>query len=324
MRLRRALITGAAGFAAGHLAELLLAGGWEVGGLDRPDAGREKNSRILGRMEYFPADLRDYGPVRRAVAAFRPSVVFHLGAVAFLPHARKDPSLISDVNVKGTLHVIRSCLESSPPPRLVLISSAEVYGRSASTPRPLTERTPLLPANIYAWSKVCAEEAAFLYHRTAGLDAVICRPFNHIGPRQSRLFVSSDIARQLVRAGTGKGEAAVAIGSLDSARDFTDVRDIVRGYLLAAERGEAGRIYNLCSGRAVPIREILGILVEKSGLSVEIRREEERLRPGEVESVCGDPSAFTALTGWRPEIPLERSLEDVLEYWREREAADGS
>lgn len=314
MTLRRALITGVAGFAAGHLAELLLDRGWVLGGFDRPEAEREKISHLLGRLEFFPADLRNPEQVRRAVSEFRPTVIFHLGAVAFLPHARKDPSLVCDINIKGSLHVLLSCLEISPPPRVVLISSAEVYGRPDSR-QALSEDSPLRPANLYAWSKFCAEEAGRFFHRTRALDVVILRPFNHIGPRQSPLFVSSDIALQLARAGSKSRKSVVKIGNLDAARDFTDVRDIVRGYLLAAEKGKTGRTYNLCSGRAVTIREILGILVEKSGLTVEIRKERERLRPGEVEYIRGDRTAFSALTGWEPKIPLAKTLEDVLDYW---------
>jgi len=316
----KALITGAAGFAGSHLAELLLERGWKVAGFDRPGSGLDNLSHLIDRIDFSEVDLRDFEGVSRAVSSARPSTVFHLGAVSFLPHARHDPILLSDVNVKGTLHVILSCLELSPSPRMLLASSSEVYGQAASSIPFLGEESPLRPDNLYGWSKLCAEEAARFFHRSRGLEAVILRPFNHIGPRQSPLFVSADIARQLARIEMGRQEAVVAIGDLDSARDFTDVRDIARGYLLAAEKGRAGETYNLCSGRAVTVRELLDIFLARSGVRVEVRQETGRLREGEVKISRGDHGCFSALTGWEPKIPLPETLEDILQYWREKES----
>jgi GDP-4-dehydro-6-deoxy-D-mannose reductase len=314
--VKKALITGIAGFAGSHLAELLLQQGWEVSGLDREGVNRRNLEEFVRRLILKEVDILDSRAVEEAVRELEPDLVFHLAGVAYVPHAQHNPAFVFDVNAKGTLNLLRACQHAAPAARLVLISSSQIYGKARSSRIPLTEVSPPRPANVYALSKLCAEEAALLYHREEGLDLVILRPFNHIGPRQDAAFVVADFSRQIARIEAGAQEAVIKVGNLSSSRDFTDVRDMVRGYSLAAEKGVSGQIYNLSSGIARRIEEIVRRLLEKTDKKVEIMQENKRLREGEISIICGDCEKFRKQTGWEIRFDLDRSLDDVLNYWR--------
>ncbi|HOO78275.1 MAG TPA: GDP-mannose 4,6-dehydratase [bacterium] len=313
-----ALITGVAGFAGSHLAELLLQEGWRVAGTDRPGISRSNIEDFLPRMVLREFDLLDQTAMSRVIREFDPDCIFHLAAVAFIPYAQHYPALVFDINAKGFLHVASAAARKDRPRRLVLISSSQVYGELEPGTGPLTDSHALRPVNIYGLSKLCAEEIAAMYQRDASLDTVVVRPFNHFGPRQRSDFVVSDWARQIAQAEAGRRDPRIRVGNLDAARDFTDVRDMVKGYLAAAERGVSGATYNICSGRAYRVGDILEMLLKRARIPIEIVSDRDRLRVNEIPTVVGDYSPFRRDTGWAPALDLEAGLDDTLAYWRSR------
>lgn len=316
--MRRALITGIAGFAGGHLAWSLLEAGWEVAGIERHGAVLDHPVFLLERVKVEECDILAARELGRAVRKFRPEAIFHLAGTSHIPMAQSAPQLAFETNIKGSLNILDAAAEYSPRARMVLISSAEVYGQVRPEEMPLTEDHPLRPASIYGLTKLCAEEAAFYYSRVRGLDTVILRPFNHIGPGQRSRFVSASFALQIARIEKGLQPPVLEVGNLDPARDFTDVRDMVRGYRLAAEQCPSASVYNLSSGRAYTIREILERLLRLSDREIGIRSAEGRMRETEVPIFQGDHTRFTAATGWRPEYGIDDTLKTVLDYWRDR------
>lgn len=315
---RRAVITGAAGFAGSHLAECLLERGWEVFGTDRPGISRN-NFESLGRaFKFHEFDVLDSRGVETLLDLARPDVVFHLAAVAYVPYADHYPSLVFDINAKAVLALADSLFRLAPSARLVLVSSSQVYGRVEAERMPLGEDCPVAPVNIYGLSKLCAEEIVRSWQRVGRLDGVIVRPFNHFGPRQRPEFVISDWARQIARIELGEVAPVLRVGNLEAARDFTGVRDMVKAYLRAAEKGKSGEVYNVCSGRAHPVGEILELLLGMSRVPIEVKEDTRRLRSGEIPLVVGDCSRFRRDTDWEPEQSLGEGLEKTLQYWRRR------
>ena len=315
----RALITGIAGFAGSHLADLLLEKKWKVGGIDRGRMPAANVRRLAHRLTLEEVDILDTAALEKCLASFKPDAVFHLAGVAYVPHAQYNPSFVFNINATGSLNLLQACQKTVPAARVALISSSQVYGKVPASEMPLRETHPARPANAYGLSKLCAEEAGLLYHREYGLKVIVVRPFNHIGPRQSPVFVVADWARQIARIEAGKQEPVLRVGDLESGRDFLDVRDMVDGYRLALEKGRPGEVYNICSGRACRVKEILAGLLKKTRCRIEVRREEKRLRSGDISILYGNCGRFKKRTGWKPRIPLEESLQDILDYWREQE-----
>ncbi|HLH46695.1 MAG TPA: GDP-mannose 4,6-dehydratase, partial [Acidimicrobiales bacterium] len=222
-----------------------------------------------------------------------------------------DPGGTFAVNVVGTVHLLDSLSRCRPVPRVLLISSAEVYGAVRPGELPLTEEQPFAPVSPYAASKAAAEMAGIQAWLGRGVEVVRARPFSHIGAGQRPDFVVPSMARQLVEA-SRTGSRTLMVGNLGARRDFTDVRDVVRAYRLLLEHGEAGAVYNVCSGVSRPISEIVDRLLALSGLDVEVRVDPARFRPSDLPDLRGDPSRLTARTGWLPEVDLDRTLADVL------------
>ena len=314
--MSRALITGVAGFAGSHLAELLLSEGLDVCGLDRNGMSLTNLRGFKRHLQLRELDILDSRAVEKTVADLHPDLIFHLAAVAYVPHAQYYPSFVFDVNAKGTLHLLQACKNQAPGARLVVISSSQVYGQVPPSRLPLSERTRPRPNNVYALSKLCSEEMTLLYQREYDLKAVILRPFNHIGPRQRPVFVVADLARQIARIEAGRQEAVLKVGDLSAARDFTDVRDMARGYYQAARRGVPGQIYNLSSGRAWKIRTIVKELLPLSDRKIEVQPEKKRFRGQDISILYGQSDKFRRATGWSPRYRLRESLKDVLNYWR--------
>ena len=314
--MSRALITGIAGFAGSHLAELLLAEGLDVCGLDRNGMSLTNIRGFKKHLQLRELDILDSRAVEKAVGDLQPDLIFHLAAVAYVPHAQYYPSFVFDVNAQGTLHLLQACKNQAPGARLIIISSSQVYGQIPPARLPLTERARPRPNNVYALSKLCSEEMALLYQREYNLKAIILRPFNHIGPRQRPVFVVADLASQIARIEAGRQEAVLNVGDLSSARDFTDVRDMVRAYYLAAERGIPGQIYNLSSGRAWKIEAIVKKLLSLSNRKIEVKTEKKRFRGQDISILYGKSDKFRRATGWKPRHRLRESLENVMNYWR--------
>jgi GDP-4-dehydro-6-deoxy-D-mannose reductase len=300
--MKRALITGISGFVGRHLREELLRENWQVYGFDIRPAGEN----------VFVGDLSDRAALTRAVADCQPDAVFHLAGVIKSP----DPQAYYTSNLFGALNLLDAVLQMEKRPKVVLASSSAVYGLTKST-RPVTERSPLRPITEYAVSKVAQETAALRYHYAFGLDVVIVRMFNLLGPGQSPDLACSAFARQIALAEISE-KTEIVTGSLDARRDFVDVRDAARAFALLAEKGEAGQIYNACSGRAVAIRNCLSEMMSLSKKQLTARIDAARVQKNDVSVQVGSFQKLNKVTGWDPRISQKESLADLLADWRER------
>jgi len=315
------LITGVTGFAGSHLADLLLDEGHEVWGLRRWRSRLENVAHLAGRLRLIEGDIADARAMTEALAAARPEWIFHLAAQSFVPASWREPDATLTTNVRGQLNLLEAVRTSGLRCRVHVACSSEEYGLVHADELPLTEDSPLRPLSPYAVSKVAQDMLAWQYHRSYGLDIVRTRGFNHTGPRRGEVFVCSDFARQIAEIAAGLREPVVAVGNLDARRDFTDVRDVARAYVLALERGEPGAVYNVCSGRDVRIGEVVDLLAGLAGVQVTTRADASRLRPSDVPVLRGSAARFRAATGWEPRIPFAQSMADLLAWWRSRVAA---
>lgn len=315
----RVLITGLTGFVGSHLADHLVArGDVEVYGTYRWRSRMDNVEHLRGRVQLVECDLRDPVAVRHALAAVRPDRVFHLAAQSYVPTSWLAPGETLIGNVTGQLNLFEAARELGLPVRIQIAGSSEEYGRVLPDEVPVREDNPLRPLSPYAVSKVAQDLLAYQYWMSYGLHTVRTRGFNHTGPRRGEVFVTSNFARQVAEIEKGRRPPVVQVGNLDSIRDFTDVRDMVRAYWLALEHGEPGEVYNICSGRGYTIRNVLDTLLELAHVRVEIREDPARLRPSDVTVLLGDCARLRRLTGWEPTIPFEVTLKDILAYWRER------
>jgi GDP-4-dehydro-6-deoxy-D-mannose reductase len=311
---QRAFITGIGGFAGGHLAELCASEGASVLGLVRGAPPQW----LAPQVEVHRADLADAAALRRILAEARPDTIFHLAAET----GSADEGLLLASNVGGTTNLLEAAAALSPAPLVLVAGSSAVYGSGSAPGEPIREEAPLAPVSSYGHAKAAQEAVAERLGTLLGVRVVRARAFNQTGPRESDRFVASSIARQIAEIEAGLRAPAIAIGRTDTVRDFTDVRDIVRGYWLAAARGTAGEVYNLASGRGVAIAEIVDGLVARSRASIVVTEDPARMRPADVPVQVGDASKAEAALGWTAEIPLERTLGDLLDYWR-REVRSG-
>ncbi len=318
----RALITGATGFAGSHLAEYLLAhAALEVWGTDI--SSNERNiAHIKDDLEFVVGDMSKPGTASRILTEVRPDYIFHLAAQAFVPLSWSDPWDTLANNIRAELNILQTLVDTGARPRVMVAGSADEYGMIRPDELPITETTPLRPYNPYAVSKIAQDMLGYQYFASHDLPVVRVRPFNHIGPRQSPAFVSSDFAKQIAEIEQGYREPQLAVGNLDARRDFTDVRDMVRAYFLALERGEPGEVYNLGAEHASSIQQVLDLLLRMSDAEIEVVKDPTRLRPTEVPVVVSDCSKFRQQTGWRAMVTLEDSLRDILDYWRGRVRED--
>jgi len=264
-------------------------------------------------------DIRDIEAVRASIAKVNPDLVLHLAARSFVPDSFADPRLTLDVNLLGTLNLLSALKSSGFKGRLLYVSSGDVYGAVPEGELPVTEQRLAQPRNPYSVSKVSAELLCLQWHYSEGLDVVVARPFNHIGPTQDSRFVVPGFARQICQIAAGRQAAELVVGDIDVSRDFSDVRDVIRAYAAMFRSGRPGSTYNVCSGREVKIRWILGELCRIAGVDPEIRQNASRLRPNEQRRMVASHERLRADTGWEPSIPLETSLEQILEHFRTNE-----
>ncbi len=313
----RALITGIGGFAGSHLAEFLLQStDLEIWGLDLVEGhAAGLGPRVVLRTGNV---LMNLTTLKDLFAEARPDFVFHLAAQALVAAAWSDPWSTLENNIHGQLNVLLAALHLGTLPRVLVIGSSEEYGLVPAHELPIRETYALRPNNPYAVSKVAQDMLGYQYFASHRLPVVRVRPFNHIGPRQSPAFVASAFAKQIAEVEAGLKEPNILVGNLDVRRDLSDVRDMVRGYYLALAQGEPGEAYNLGAERSYPIRELLEGLIALSKVQPAIEFDPQRLRPSDMPDVVADCSKLRARTGWRAEIPLERSLRDLLDYWRKR------
>jgi GDP-4-dehydro-6-deoxy-D-mannose reductase len=270
------------------------------------------------RLELVHIDLREPEGVRALMEKVRPDCVFHLAAQSIPAASFDDPWDTLETNIRSQLNILHAARLLELGGRILVIGSNEEYGRPSETELPLTEETPLRPHNPYAVSKVTQDLLGLQFHIAYDMDVVRLRPFNHTGPGQTPRFVVPAFASQIAHIEAGRQEPVIKVGNLEAARDFTDVRDIVRGYYLAAVQGGAGEVYNLASGQAQPIQQLLDLLLSYSHAEIRVERDPERYRPVDVPVVYGSADKLRRQTGWEPEIPFERTLRDTLDYWREQ------
>jgi GDP-4-dehydro-6-deoxy-D-mannose reductase len=317
--MRRVLVTGVTGFAGSHLVDYMLTrGDCEIFGTQRWRSPTENIEHIRDRMTLIECDLRDAASTSDMLEKVRPDFIFHLAAQSFVPTSWNAPSESLTTNVIGQVNIFEAVRRLGLPCRIQLACSSEEYGMVYPDEVPIRETNPLRPLSPYAVSKVAQDMLGYQYWMSWKVDSVRTRGFNHEGPRRGPVFVASDFAKQIADIEKGLKPPVVHVGNLDALRDFTDVRDMVRGYWLALEKCEPGEVYNICSGKAWKIRDMLDHLLGLSKVKIEVRQDPARLRPSDVPILLGDHSKFTKLTGWEPTIPFERTLADMLEYWRQR------
>ncbi len=317
----RLLVTGAGGFVGGHLADFLHSEHpeVEVHGVSLPQGSVAWRAAPGARM--IEADLTDPAAARAVVEDVRPDRILHLAGQSSVHLSWLDPGGTLRANVLGIVHLLDAVRARGLRPAVVVVGSAEEYGPVRGDEMPIREETPLRPASPYAVSKVAQGALALLYGPAGGLRVVLTRTFHHTGPGRGEAFAESSFARQIAEIEAGRREPVLRVGNLEAVRDFADVRDVVRAYWMLLEKGEGGQVYNVCTGRGRRIRELLDVLLAASVARVEVRTDPERLRPSDVPAQVGDPARLRAATGWEPRIPLERSLQDLLDDWRARVAA---
>ena len=304
----RVLVTGSQGFVGRHLIRELSRGGLEIGAFDLASA----NGRCPG-MDYYQGDIQDQKAIEQAVKKFLPEACIHLSGLAFVPEGWTNTENLFSVNSIGTINFLEACRQYAPAARILVVSSAEVYGRRPAK-SPIDEDAPLTPDNPYAISKAAADTMTLLYARQYSMHTMTARPSNHIGPGQSENFAVASFAAQLGAMAVKKCPAVIKVGNLDSTRDFTDVRDVVRAYRLLIEKGRRGEAYNIASGRKISMHLILDKLCKITGVKPEIKVATELYRPPEPRPVL-NTAKIEKETGWRPEIDIETTLRAVAAEW---------
>lgn len=310
------LVTGAAGFVGQHLLNALAARGGDIVAWRRSGhAGDDHRPNV----RWMSVDLLDRHAVRSAIANARPAAVYHLAGFANVAQSWQNALGAFEGNVLATLHLFDALRAASLAPRVLVTSSAAVYRPQT---RALAETDPLEPVSPYATSKLAQELAAKAAFDEDGIPTIVARAFNHTGPGQSLGYVVPDIARQIALIEAGRKEPELAMGNLDAERDLSDVRDVVRSYVALMERGTPGETYNVAAGRAMKVRWLVETLAADARVPVAIHIDPAKLRPNDIPLVLGSHEKLTRDTGWNPEIPLDRTIADTLDYWRERVAAE--
>jgi GDP-4-dehydro-6-deoxy-D-mannose reductase len=316
----RVLITGITGFAGSHLADYILKNHPEVEiyGIRRWRSRTENIEHLRDRVNILECDLRDSYSVNNLIEAIHPNKIFHLAAQSFVPTSWNAPAESLTTNIIGELNIFEAVKKLKIDPWIQVACSSEQYGLVHEDELPIKETNPLRPMSPYAVSKIGQDYLAYQYYMSYKMKIVRTRGFNHTGPRRGDVFVCSDFAKQIVEMEKGKRKPVLHVGNLDARRDFTDVRDMVRAYWLALEHCDPGEVYNIASGVAHSIKELVDMLLSLTDIKIEIKKDPKRLRPSDVPVLIGDSTKFRKKTGWKPEISFEHTLRDILGYWREK------
>ena len=315
----RLLITGITGFVGSHLAEYALARGAEIFGSSRWRSRTENVDHLRSQIKLIECDLRDLASVRGLLEATEPTHVVHLAAQSFVGASWKTPAETLSNNIISQVNLLEGIRRFPIAPRVLVAGTSEEYGLVYPDELPIRETNPLRPLSPYAVSKVAQDMMGYQYFKSYGLPIIRTRAFNHEGPRRGEVFVTSNFAKQVAEIEAGLREPTICVGDLTPRRDFSDVRDIVRGYWQLLEQGEPGEVYNLCSGRSWAIQEVLEFFLDHSRVKkITVETDPARMRPSDVMILEGDPSKIRQATGWEVEIPFEQTLKDLLAYWRQR------
>ena len=310
--MKRALIIGAAGFVGSYLIDHIQKHCvWSIVVTKMP-----QETMTWQGIDICDLDILNPAAIVRLLKEKRPDYIFHLAAQSSVAVSWKNPGLTVDVNIKGSLNVLDAVRKLDYKPRVLLIGSGEEYGHVRQDEVPVQEGNVLRPGNIYAATKACQNMLGSIYAQAYGMDVLMVRAFNHVGPNQSPIFVVADFCRQAAQIELGLKEPVIKVGNLSARRDFSDVRDVVRAYVGLMENGKAGETYNVGSGNAVEIRGILDKILRLAKKDIRVEVEPSRMRPVDVPVIEADISKHQACTGWRTEIPLEKTIEDTLNYWR--------
>lgn len=311
--MKKAMIIGAAGFVGGYLIDHLKDEiKWKI-------YGTKLNTEKIERedIEIYNLDILNKEEIIKLFENIRPDYIFNLAAQSSVSLSWKNPLLTVDINIKGTINILDTVREIDKyNPRIMLIGSSEEYGNVKEDEIPVKEENNLRPGNIYAVTKVCQNMIGKIYTDAYGMEIVNVRAFNHIGPKQAPIFVVADFCKQVSEIEKGLREPIIYTGNLEAKRDFTDVRDIVRAYSALALNGKKGETYNVGSGKAVSIKEILDIILKNSTKNIEIRKDEKRYRPIDIPIIEADIEKLRKVIDWKPKILLKESIKEILDYWR--------
>ncbi len=311
--MKKAMIIGAAGFVGNYLIQYLSEEcGMEVSATKLPHEKIENRNAHI-----YDLDILDKEAIVSLLFEIRPDYIFHLAAQSSVGIAWKNPCLTIDVNIKGSVNVMDAVRELFYRPRVLLIGSGEEYGHIKENETPIGEDNRVRPGNIYAATKACQNMIGNIYAQAYDMQLMMVRAFNHIGPTQAPIFVVADFCRQVAEIEQGMREPVIYVGNLEAKRDFTDVRDVVRAYTLLIEKGAAGETYNVGSGHAIAIRDILNRIISLSESDITVKRDENKFRPVDVPIIEADITKVRELTGWEPRITLEQTIQETLDYWRE-------
>ncbi len=316
----RVLITGITGFAGSHLADYILENhpDVEVFGIVRWRSRMDNVLHIEDKITLIEADLKDIVSLKKCLAEIKPDRIFHLAAQSFVPTSWTCPAETFAINSIGQINLFEAVLSLNLTPRIQIAGSSEEYGHVFPDEVPMKETNPLRPLSPYAVSKVAQDLLGYQYFKSYGMNVIRTRGFNHTGPRRGDVFICSNFAKQIAEIEKGRREPVLHVGNLEARRDFTDVRDVVIAYWMSLEKCEAGDVYNIGTGKAYSMSKVVDMLISMSKIKIETQIDPTRLRPSDVPILLSDSSKFRAATGWEPKIPFRQSLEDLLNYWRER------
>jgi GDP-4-dehydro-6-deoxy-D-mannose reductase len=315
----KALITGISGFAGSHIADYLLSlNNIEVFGTIKWRSRLDNITHILDQIKLYECDIRDASAIKYVISEIRPDSIFHLAAQSYVPFSWRAPSETLATNILGELNIFEAVREMKLDTVIHIAGSSEEYGLVYPEEIPIKETNPLRPLSPYAVSKVGQDLLGYQYYKSYGLRIVRTRAFNHTGPRRGEVFVTSNFARQVIEIEKKRREPVIYVGNLEAVRDFLDVRDVARAYYLAVKKGKPGEVYNIASGRGVKIRELLDLMIKLAHLNLKVVQDPARMRPSDVELLVGSNEKFRSETGWQPEIPFEKTIQDLLDYWRTR------
>jgi len=318
MSAKKVFITGIAGFVGSHLSELLLSKGYEVYGLLRARSKTDHIESIINKLHLVDADLLDTHSLYTTISSIKPEYIFHLAAQSFVPTSWVSPSVTLEVNIVGSANLFEAVRMAGIDPVIQIACSSEEYGLVHPDETPISEKNPLRPLSPYAVSKVAMDYLGYQYYQSYKIRIVRTRGFNHTGPRRGDTFAESNFAKQIALIEKGKQEAVIHVGNLDASRDYTDVRDMVRAYLLAVEKCDPGDVYNICTGTTIKIGDMLKMLLSMSKVKVEFTTDPSRMRPSDVPVLLGDNSKFVKKSGCKPDISFKKTMEYLLNYWRAR------
>ena len=310
--MKKGLVIGAAGFVGNYLINEMHKNGIECYAAKLPHEKLEN-----AHAKIYDLDIMRKEDIVVLLFEIRPDYIFHLAAQSSVGLAWKNPGLTVDVNIKGSLNVMDAVRELFYKPKVLLIGSGEEYGHIRPGETPITEMNLLRPGNIYAATKACQNMIGSIYAKAYDLDLMMVRAFNHIGPGQAPMFVVSDFCKQVAEIEKGLREPVMKVGNLAAQRDFTDVRDVVKAYIKLIEVGVPGETYNVGSGNAKAIQAILDLIISMSSTDIKVQIDPNKLRPVDVPIIEADISKINQLTGWKPEIPLEQTIRETLDYWRQ-------